>query len=463
MEIRKRLSYQFIAIFALILFISFLTIYLLFASIRKADFYDRLGSKATMVAQMLIEFDEIDAELLKRIESNNPLSLPNEKIVIYDNQDHILYSTDYILQLNISTALIKNVRLNGDIHLSQYPFEILGQFYTSNNARLVVFAAATDIFGLRKLKRLRLILLFVFILSLVIVFFAGRIFATRALQPISDIMTQAETIGVSNLDSRIDEGPGNDELTQLARTFNRMLDRLEIAFLTQKNFIANASHELRTPLTVITGQLEVILMKERSNDDYRNTILSLLDDIKNLNQISNRLLLLAQTSSEFPETGFEQIRIDDTIWQARNEILKRQNQYSIRVHFSEEIDNEDKLTVTGSELLLRTAMLNLIDNGCKYSDDHTVDVNLSNNDEELIIRFSDKGIGIPGEEMELIFQPFYRANNAKRIKGHGIGLSLVEKIIALHEGVIDVTSVIDKGTEISIRLSSSKNSMKPHR
>jgi len=213
MEIRKRLSYQFIAIFALILFISFLTIYLLFASIRKADFYDRLGSKATMVAQMLIEFDEIDAELLKRIESNNPLSLPNEKIVIYDNQDRILYSTDYILQLNISTELIKNVRLNGDLHLSQYPFEILGQFYTSNNARLVVFAAATDIFGLLKLKRLRLILMIVFILSLVIVFFAGRIFATRALQPISDIMTQAETIGVSNLDSRIDQGPGNDELT----------------------------------------------------------------------------------------------------------------------------------------------------------------------------------------------------------------------------------------------------------
>jgi signal transduction histidine kinase len=452
MEIRKRLSYQFIAIFALLLFLASLTIYLSFSSTRKADFYDRLGRKATLVAQMLIEFDEIDAELLKKIESNNPLSLPNEKIVIYDNQDHILYSTDYILQLNISDESIESVRLNGNIHLSQYPFEILGQFYTSNNARFVVFAAATDIFGLRKLKRLRLILLIVFFLSLVIVFFVGRIFATRALQPISNIMSQAEAIGISNLSNRIDEGSGNDEITQLAKTFNRMLNRLEMAFLTQKNFIANASHELRTPLTVITGQLDVILMKERSNDEYRKTILSLLEDIKNLNQISNRLLLLAQTSSEFPETGFEQVRIDDTIWQARNEVLKRQEHYKIGVHFSEDIDNDDKMTVVGNELLLKTALLNLIDNGCKYSENHMVDVYLDSNDEEIIMRFSDKGIGIPSEEMDLIFQPFYRANNAKRIKGHGIGLSLTEKIIALHGGVIHVSSAIDKGTEISIRL-----------
>lgn len=457
MEIRKRLSYQFIAIFALILFISSLTIYLSFSSTRKTDFYDRLGSKAKMVAQMLIEFDEIDAELLKRIELNNPLSLPNEIIIIYDNQDQLLYSTDYNQQLKISSELANSVRINKEIHLKQDPFEILGQFYTANNARFVVFAAATDIFGFRKIKRLQLILLIVFFLSLVIAFIASRIFATRALHPISNIMAQAEAIGISNLDARIDEGSGNDEITQLSRTFNQMLERLEIAFLTQKNFIANASHELRTPLTVITGQLEVNLLKERSNEEYRLTILSLLDDIKNLNQISNRLLLLAQTSSEFPETGFEPVRIDDTIWLARNEILKRQDHYRVDVHFSQDIDNEDILTVRGNELLLKTAILNLIDNACKYSDNHAVDVQLESNDKEIFIRFSDHGIGIPEEEIALIFQPFYRAGNAKRVRGHGIGLSLVERIIKLHGGGIDVKSSIGQGTEFTIHLRSIKH------
>jgi signal transduction histidine kinase len=296
--------------------------------------------------------------------------------------------------------------------------------------------------------------LIVFFLSLIIVYFAGRIFATRALFPISNIRSQAEAIGVSNLNARVDEGTGNDEITRLARTFNRMLDRLELAFITQKNFIANASHELRTPLTVMTGQLEVILMKDRSKEEYRETILSLLEDIQNMNQISNRLLLLAQTSSEFPETGFEKVRIDDTIWQARNEVLKRQHQYKVNVHFSEQIDNEDKLTINGHELLLKTALLNLMDNGCKYSEDHRVDINLDSREEEIIIRFSDKGIGIPEEELASVFQPFYRASNAKSIKGHGIGLSLAEKIITLHGGVIQVSSVFKQGTDISIRFHS---------
>ncbi|MCK7462303.1 MAG: HAMP domain-containing protein [Sphingobacterium sp.] len=161
---------------------------------------------------------------------------------------------------------------------------------------------------------------------MIIVFFAGRIFADRALQPVSNIIAQVNGISITNLNERIDEGNGTDELARLAGTFNGMLQRLESAFRIQKNFIANASHELRTPLTVISGQLEVILMKARENEEYRNTIISVLDDIKNLNNLSNRLLLLAQASSEIAEITFSPLRIDDTLWNARTEILKREKE-----------------------------------------------------------------------------------------------------------------------------------------
>ncbi len=95
---------------------------------------------------------------LKRIESNNPLSLPNQVITIYDYQDRIIYSTDDDHLLDITTDLINEVRQKNDIRIKQDQFEILGQFYTSQYDRFVVFAAATDIFGFKKLKRLRLIL-----------------------------------------------------------------------------------------------------------------------------------------------------------------------------------------------------------------------------------------------------------------------------------------------------------------
>ncbi|KPK86150.1 MAG: hypothetical protein AMS27_05660 [Bacteroides sp. SM23_62_1] len=452
MEIRRKLLYQFIAIVALILLLASLAIYFSFSGTRREEFYDRLDSKAKMVAQMLIEIDEINADLLKRIEKNNPVSLPNEKIIIYDYQNNVIYSTDEDQSLNISTELINEVRLNDKVRLKQKSYEILGQFYAGQYDRFVVFAAATDIFGIGKLKRLRLILLIVFFVSLVIVFFSGRIFASRALNPISDIMSQVDAIGISNLDMRVSEGNGKDELARLALTFNKMLNRLEAAFKTQKNFIANASHELRTPLTVITGQLEVILMNARKNEEYRNTIISVLEDIKNLNHISNRLLLLAQASSEFSEADFSLIRIDDILWQARKEIQKRHRDYHIYINFSESIDDDDKLMVRGNELLLKTALVNLIDNGCKYSDNHTSDIFINHENNHVIMKFSDKGIGIPGEEIKMVFQPFYRASNAIGIKGHGIGLSLVEKIISLHKGNITIESEITKGSDFTLFL-----------
>ncbi|MCK7462304.1 MAG: hypothetical protein MZU84_09655 [Sphingobacterium sp.] len=161
MEIRKKLTYQFIAIVALILLLSSVAIYISFSKSRKEEFYDRLGNKAKLVAQMLIEIDEIDAELLKKIEKNNPLSLPNEKIIIFDYQNKQIYNSDEDHVLNIPEQYINKVRLVEKIRYVQKPYEVLGKFYTSEFDRIVVFAAATDIFGINKLKRLRLILLIV--------------------------------------------------------------------------------------------------------------------------------------------------------------------------------------------------------------------------------------------------------------------------------------------------------------
>jgi signal transduction histidine kinase len=232
-----------------------------------------------------------------------------------------------------------------------------------------------------------------------------------------------------------------------------MLERIESAFKTQKNFIANASHELRTPLTVITGHMEVILMKARRNEEYRKTIISVLGNIKNLNHISNRLLQLAQASSEHSDTDFETVRVDEILWQARQDVLKVNENFQINISFSESIDDENNLQVRGNEQLLRTAISNIMDNGCKYSCDHTTEVKVNNENSSIIMSFSDNGIGISKEELPMIFQPFYRAKNAIKTKGHGIGLSLVEKIINLHKGEITVKSEISIGSTFTISLS----------
>lgn len=452
MEIRKKLTYQFVSIVAVILLFSLAAIYILFAESRKEEFYDRLSKKAILAAQMLIDIAEIDADLLRKIEKNNPLSLSNEKIIIYDYKNKVLFSSDEDSIIKISPDLINKVRLYDEIKLKQKPYEMIGQFYKGQYDRIVVFAAATDIYGMKKLVKLRFILLIVFIVSLAIVYFSGRIYAARALKPVSKIISEVDNISISNLNRKIDEGNGKDELAQLANTFNKMLQRLETAFRTQKNFIANASHELRTPLTILTGQLEVLLLKKRNTEEYHQTLHSILDEIKNLNHISDRLLLLAQTSSDFSESGFVPFRIDEPLWQAQTEITKRNCDYIVSINFSEKIDNDEILHVFGNDLLLKTAFGNLMENACKYSDNHKVDVCLDIVDDFIKINFSDSGFGISNDELKMIFQPFYRGKNQINIKGHGLGLSLVEKIVLLHKGTIEVESEVGKGSVFTIIL-----------
>lgn len=450
MQIRDKLTFLFLLIVALIMGVSSLAIYYLSAQYRREEFYERIENKARNVAKLLIEVEEVDAELLRKIEDNNPVSLPSEEITIFDYQNEVLYSSQGTRSVEVNETLLNRIRLEGEVRFVVGTQEVLGLLFADQYDRVVVVASATDIFGYRKLDNLRNVLFIVFGAGLLFTFISGRIFASRTLSPISRVIAQVDAIGISNLSSRVDEGNKTDELAQLAHTFNEMLDRLEEAFRLQKNFIANASHELRTPLTAITGQLEVTLLSERSADDYKRTVNSVLEDIKSLNYLSNRLLLLAQASSESVESSFGPVRVDELIWQSVGELQKRNPAYKIIVSFGEGLEDE-LLTVAGNEQLVKTALLNLMDNGCKYSEPHEVHVGVSSQGGWLELTFQDFGIGIGDDEKELIFQPFHRGSNAKNIKGHGIGLSLVERIIKLHDGQLHLQSKKDSGSTFTVR------------
>lgn len=451
MKIRIKLTLLFIVIVAIIITLASVAIYYSSADYRKDDFYNRLMNKAISTARLLIEVDEVNATLLRRIERDNPLSLPDEKIIIYNFNDEILFSTDEEQELSINSTLLDKVRLENQVKFNQGDYEILGFLFSDRYDRFVVITGAIDIYGLKKLKNLRLILLIVCCASIIVVSIAGYIYAGRALKPISKVISDVNDISITSLNLRVDEGNGRDEIAQLAQTFNEMLDRLESAFKTQKNFIANASHELRTPLTAITGQLEVLLMKDRNAEAYKEVASSILEDIKNLNSISNRLLLLAQTRSIENLKVFENLRIDELLWQVREDLIKHHPDYSIEISLNENLD-DNSLTVSGDEQLLKVALSNIIENGCKYSESHTVNIELNQRSKFLELIFTDNGIGIAEEDLKIIMEPFQRGKNALGAKGHGIGLSLVDAIIKMHNANISITSALNKGTEIRVNI-----------
>jgi signal transduction histidine kinase len=429
-----------------------LSVYFFSASYRVSEFYSRLENKATSTARLLVDVQEVSIDLLKIIDKNTTVSLPEEKVMIFDYKNKLIYDSNDDIKLSVTKDILNQIRLENEVRFLKGNHEVLGILYADKFDRFVVIASALDIYGRNKLNNLKWVLILGFLLSIVIIIYLGKMFATRALKPMSEVVSQVEKITISSLNLRVTEGNGTDEISQLAITFNRMLAQLEAAFAMQKSFVSNASHELRTPLTSITGQIEVTLMKVRSQHEYEEILKSILDDIKNLNGISNGLLDLAKANSDISAILKQKVRIDELLWTARTELLNRKKEYKIAIEFITSIDDESLLTISGNELLLKTALLNIMDNACKYSKNKSVKIQLSVNNNLFTIEFIDKGIGIEPLEIEKIFQPFYRAQNAKNISGSGLGLPLTKKIIEIHNGHLTIESEVNAGTNVNITL-----------
>lgn len=451
-NIRTKLSLQFTGIVILILILFSFIIYFFSASYRESEFYSRLENKAVNTAKLLIEVNEVDYDLLKIIDRNTINALYNEKVVIYDYKDQQIYNSLDDDSINVSKELLDTIRLKKKIKYRQGQYEVIGLLYTDQYDRFVVIASAIDKYGINKLNYLKWIVIVGFFASIGLTVFLGRMYADRALKPMSNVVRQVDQITIASLNMRVNEGNGTDEIAQLAITFNRMLERLESAFEMQRSFVSNASHELRTPLTSITGQIEVSLMKPRTRQEYEAILESILEDIRNLNALSNGLLDLAKASSDISAIAIRTLRLDEILWETRTELLKRVKNFSIAILFGEPIDDDLQLMVQGNDHLLKIAMINVMENACKYSADKSVVVTLSVIDKYVVCEFADKGIGIDPAELGQVFQPFFRAKNVKNIVGNGLGLSLAEKIITLHHGTIAIVSELNKGTLVTVRI-----------
>ena len=437
MKIRTKLTLTFFAIVIIILSVVSVSIYFFSAEYREQEFYTRLRNKAENAAKLLIEFDEVSPDLLRRIEHANPSNLPNERIRIYNFKNEELYSSDAENIIPVDSVLLNEIRLEEDVRFRYNGYEVLGFLFAYEFDRFTVVAAATDIYGTTKINNLKNILLSVFIISLFLISIAGWIYAGRMLRPVSNLVGEVGKISGTSMDLRLKVGNGKDELAKLAETFNLMLDRLEATFLAQKNFIANASHELRTPITAIAGEIEVALLQPRIQEEYVQVLKSLLEDTRNLGELSTQLLLLAQTSSVNYPQAFSKLRVDELLWEAKDDLFRANKTCNISIQFDIGL-NDEALMISCDAQLVKTVFINLLDNGCKYSSDNTVLVTLKSGPMALVVEFENHGIGVTPEEIDKIFDPFIRGANTQNIKGYGIGLSLASQIMKLHGGIISV-------------------------
>jgi signal transduction histidine kinase len=454
MQIRNKLTLRFALLVGSLLFAFSLVIYTLSANYRKQEFNQRLKEIGVNTAKLLIDVKRIDNDLLRIIDSTNYSVLIGDEVIIYDYfKKSKIYSSVDSSSLIINEELLSKIRNEGEYAFKQNGREAVGLLYSNDFRRFVVISSAIDIYGITKLKNLFWVLIIGFFVSLAIIILIGRSFARQALKPIINVISEVSSISASNLSQRVNEGNGNDEIARLAITFNKMLERLDNAFKMQKSFVSNASHELRTPLASITSQIEVILMKRRNEEEYKEVLTSVLDDARSLTNLTNNLLEIARSEQDIHTMNVAEVRLDELLLQTQSDFIQHNPELTIDINISDTSEDEDhELAVAGNENLLKLVFVNLIDNALKFSDNKPVSIDIEYRKTDVKISVRDQGIGINRDDIPHLFEPFYRAGNAQNKKGHGIGLSLIHKVVALHNGTIEISSKPGEGTVIELFL-----------
>lgn len=414
-----------------------------------SDFYKRLEIRGVVTAKATLDHEEASASVLREVREMHLEQLPEEKeyFIRIDEKTNLEAEAG---KLDLPVTFFKQVLETGEASHQENDIFYAGIQYDGKDGRYIVIVSAYSYYNSHHLRYLRNIIYIgvaiVSILSIGIALLLSR----QVFMPVREITNRVEEISTQSLHLRLEQRHANDEIGALEKTFNKMLDRLETSFATQNNFISNASHELSTPLTTIIGEAEVSLKKERTVNDYKESLKAILNQAERLDKITKSLLFLAQTGLRGKSLQSENIRVDQLLWDVKATIEKINPLSNIQINLSLLPDNPDKLYMAGNEQLLHLAVSNIVNNACKYSNYQPVSISIGTSEEKIVIVVKDTGIGIPEDEMKYIYDPFFRASNTSSYEGYGIGLPLTNNIVRLHDGEITISSRLGEGTTVQL-------------
>lgn len=242
---------------------------------------------------------------------------------------------------------------------------------------------------------------------------------------------------------------GSDEISQLSRSFNAMGTQLHEYIQRQKQFVSNVSHELRTPLTAIKGYSEFLADEIGDSPDLRKAIFHLNNESDRLAKLVDEVLTLSRLETDREEFHLDRVNLSSLIKDTTEKMLLRAQKYEIKI-----MPNiMPEVYVRGDKEKLIQVIVNLLDNAFKYSPPlSTVRVSLYKEAAEAVLIIVDQGIGIPEKDRSKVFDRFYRAANALGTSGTGLGLSIVKHIIDAHSGSIKLTTGVEGGTAVILRL-----------
>ncbi|RYC71720.1 sensor histidine kinase [Spirosoma sordidisoli] len=447
MLIRNRLTISFTLLATAIQITLSLLVWYFYSLYRQEEFYNKLEGKARVTGRVLISRRHLHDDFFENMVRTDLLTIVDEQLSIYDSRRNLVFTNRNLKGSDYYKGQIDQLTSNVPFEFKSGRLESILIPYRDRGQLFYIFASGYDRIGFAKLGTLQQILMLANLLGFALIVLAGWYFSGRVLKPISQIVDEVEQITATHLHKRVQEGNRRDEIAQLAMTFNQMLFRLEDAFVSQRSFVSHASHELRTPLTNTLGTLETSLRYDQNPDDWRDSMEVAVDELKKLILLTNGLLGLAKVTDG--TVALTSVQVDDCLLTAIGQVQTKYPGRSLPLRFT--TADEASMTVKGNATLLTTAFLNVLDNACKYSGE-AVSVQLQSLNEEIVVTITDQGRGIAETDTAHILDPLYRGKNVEGVPGYGIGLAVTQKIMELHQGSIQISSRVNEGTSVTIRL-----------
>lgn len=457
MKIATRTALIYAVLTAGILFLFAYVLYFVSEKNREDEFNDRLGYKVIWRSEFIFDA-RISDEKIRELHQRNQKLLNEADISVYNSNKELTF-TDIPPSKSNEKYLDKMIRSNKNkIFWQQGDRQYIALQFESNGEKFYIIGSAEDVTGKAHIAEFKKDIIIIYISCIVLIFIIGFLFSYYTLKPLKDIIVQIRDISEHNLDQRLDIPKAKDEIYELTETFNSTFNRLEKSFNSHKQFVTTLSHEFRTPLSTLIAELELAKELNVTLDDYKLSIDNALQDANDASELSSALLDFARASYDVSQISLAKVRLDEILAEAKLALLQKNINYKIGINYVGNTSDEDENNYDfhGNPYLLQVAFSNLMENACKYSRDKSCHVEIETNAQFIKINFIDYGIGISEKDLSNIFDLFYRGSNKNFEKGNGIGLSIVKRIVEIHEGKISVHSEISKGSLFTIEFSSKK-------
>ncbi|WP_333852107.1 sensor histidine kinase [Epilithonimonas sp.] len=459
MKIATRTALIYALLTAGILFVFAYVLYFVSEKNREDEFNDRLGYKIIWRSEFIFDA-KIDNSKIRELHERNKKMLNEADISVYNSKKELIFTDIDPSSKNqhYLNQLIKSKKNQITWHRKERQY--MAFKYRFDNHEFYIIGSAVDLTGIAHIKEFKKDIIIIYFISIAVIFIIGFLFSYYTLKPLKDIILQIRDISEHNLNKRLVVPKAKDEIYELTETFNSTFNRLEKSFNNHKQFVTTISHEFRTPLATLITELELAKELNTTLEDYKRSVDNALQDAQQASELSSALLDFARASYDVSQISFVNLRLDEVLADAKIALLQKNPDYRVGINYIDGLANQEESSYDfwGNPYLLQIAFLNLMENACKYSSNQYCLVEIEEQDGNLNINFIDQGIGISVQDQSKVFDLFYRGDNKNYQKGNGIGLSIVFRIIEVHQGKISLKSVPSQGSKFSINFKSFKKS-----